>query len=155
MIGTEPFDLGELTKIEPESIPNGNEFIEDVLNGQFEFPDAEEGGSYFLAIEETNPILSDLRESATLNNVTSRGMREYESLSGGFEQANKIFDSLNPENVRPLNNSKFEGRIGTLSDGRKVIVRSGSSGKGNGVNRPTLEIQNARGRKKDEFRFDP
>lgn len=83
-------------------------------------------------------------------------MREYRELSGGFERANEIFDSLNLKNVKPLNNSNFEGRVGTLDDGRKVIVRSGSKGEEvDDVGPPTLEIQNAKGRKKDEFRFDP
>lgn len=147
--GTKPFDLGEATRIKPESIPDGNDFLERILDGQFEFPDVEESGSYFLSIE-TNPILSDLRESATLNNITSRGLREYREISGGFERANEIFDSLDLENVRPLNNPRLEGRIGILSDGRKIIVRSDSTSAG-----PTLEIQNAKGKIKDKFRFDP
>ena len=51
---TPPFDLGELgdtREIDLEKFPSGNQFLEDILNGQFEFPDAEEGGSYFLPIE--------------------------------------------------------------------------------------------------------
>ena len=43
-------------------IPNGNDFIEDVLNGQFEFPDAEEGGSYFLAAGREGNDIGDFRE---------------------------------------------------------------------------------------------
>ena len=50
--GTEPFDLGAATEIDPNTLPEGNDFLEDILNGQFEFPDAEEGGSYFLPIGE-------------------------------------------------------------------------------------------------------
>ena len=145
--GTELFDLGQLTQIEPESIPNGNEFIEDVLNGQFEFPDAEEGGSYVLPIE-TNPILSDLINSSTPGEETKGRTTQYNNNSGGFERANEIFDSLDLENVKPLENSKFEGRRGTLDDGRTVVVRDGSSSPGD---EPTLEIQ--KGRKRTKIRF--
>ena len=51
---TPPFDLGELgnaREIDPEKFPSGNKFLEDILGGQFEFPNAEEGGSYFLTSE--------------------------------------------------------------------------------------------------------
>ena len=146
MIGTEPFDLGELTQIDPESIPNGNEFLEDILNGQFEFPDTEEGGSYVLPIE-TNPILSDLINSSTFLKRTSKGLREYENTSGGFEKANEIFDDLDLSNVKDLENSKFEGRRGTLDDGRRVIVRNGSKGAVGEEGFPTIEIQKVTGKK--------
>ena len=136
---TPPFDLGELgnaREIDPEKFPSGNKFLEDLLNGQFEFPaDDGGGGAYFLPIE-TNETLKDLRESSTFNGQTSSGMREYVDIPGGFEEANEIFDSLDLRNVKPLTNSQFEGRVGTLNDGRRVIVRSGSR-KGP----PTIEIQ--------------
>ena len=76
---TPPFDLGELgnaREINPEQFPSGNKFLEDILNGQFEFPNAEEGGSYFLASESSGNIglytpqnagtLLDSREDITL-----------------------------------------------------------------------------------------
>ena len=76
---TPPFDLGELgnaREIDPEKFPSGNKFLEDILGGQFEFPDAEEGGSYFLASESSGNIglytpqnagtLLDSREDITL-----------------------------------------------------------------------------------------
>ena len=37
-----PFDTGETITIQPESFPNGDRFIEKVLEGQFEFPDGSE-----------------------------------------------------------------------------------------------------------------
>ena len=37
-----PFDTGETVTIERETFPNGNRFIENILEGQFEFPDGSE-----------------------------------------------------------------------------------------------------------------
>lgn len=73
---------------------------------------------------------------------------------GGFEQANEVFDSLGLSDVKPLSNSDFNGRIGILEDGRKVIVRDGSKGEVGEKGTPTLEIQNSRGKSKDKFRFE-
>ena len=63
--GTELFDLGEATRIDPESLPKGNDFLNDIHDGNFEFPDVEESGSHFLAasgafsdgIDETTQVL--------------------------------------------------------------------------------------------------
>ena len=62
---------------------------------------------------------------------------------GDFNQANEDFDSLSPENVRDLSNG---GRIGTLPDGRTIVVRPDST-----QNVPTLEIQDGRRRIKIRF----
>ena len=67
--GTEPFDLGAATEIDPKTLPQGNEFLEDILNGQFEFPDAEEGGSYFLAAGAPGNELGNLREQAVAESL--------------------------------------------------------------------------------------
>ena len=48
-----PFDLSEVPRYDPERFPNNNDFLDDILDGQYEFPDAEEGGSYFLASESS------------------------------------------------------------------------------------------------------
>ena len=147
-IGTEPFDLGETIRIDIETFPSGSQFLEDILDGQFEFPDVEEGGSYFLPAE-TNEIIKDLIDCSTLGNQTMGRSRLYNiSGKGGFAGANAIFDSLNLSNVRPLNNSKFNGRIGELDDGRTVIVRDGNSAD---TPIPTLEIQ--RNRRRTKFNF--
>lgn len=49
-----------------------------------------------------------------------------------MEDANKDFDSLNPQNIKDIPG----GRSGNLPDGRKVNVRDHSTD-----SRPTLEIQ--------------
>ena len=148
-----PFDLSEVPRYDPERFPNNNDFLDDILNGQYEFPDAEEGGSYFLPAE-ANEVINELKQSATLNQKTSSGMREYVDIPGGFEKANEIFDEIDFVEEKPLTNSEFDGRIGILEDGRKVIVRDGSKGQIGEEGQPTLEIQNAKGKSKDKFRFD-
>ena len=146
--GTKPFDLGEATRIKPESIPDGNDFLEDILDGQFEFPDVEEVGYYFLSIE-TNETLKDLIECSTPGKETRGRSRLYNTTGKrGFVGANEIFDSLDLSNVRPLTGSKFNGRIGELDDGRTVIVRDGNSAEDP---KPTLEIQ--RGKSRTKFNF--
>jgi RHS repeat-associated protein len=75
---------------------------------------------------------------------TTKGRSKMYDMEGGFEQANKDFDSLNPNNVRSYGDGK---RVGVLKDGRKVIVRKDSED-----GRPTLEIQ--KGKNKTKFRYD-
>ena len=36
---TPPFDTGQIVTVEQESFPNGDRFVENILDGQFEFPD--------------------------------------------------------------------------------------------------------------------
>ena len=62
--GTEPFDLGEATRIELESIPNNSDFLEDVLDGQFEFPLNDDLFIFFNAAGREGNTLGDLREQA-------------------------------------------------------------------------------------------
>lgn len=151
--GTPGFELGEPIGFDDNAFfPKGDGFLDDILNGRFETPNESEGGSYFLAIEENNEIIRDLRNTSTLLQRTSTGLREYKA-SGGFEDANEYFDSLNLSKVQPLNNSNFNGRRGELDDGRRVIVRNGSKGEVGEDGFPTLEIQNPKGKPKDKFRF--
>ena len=56
--------------------------------------------------------------------------------SGGFNQALKDFNSMQPSNVKPINTRYGSGRVGFLPDGTKVTVRPGSSTGG-----ATLEIK--------------
>lgn len=66
---------------------------------------------------------------------------------GGFDQANDDFDSLQPTDVRPIETEHGPGRMGALPNGRKVVVRPGSS---DGA-RPTLEVQT--GKRKTKIRY--
>jgi len=56
--------------------------------------------------------------------------------SGGFEQAVKDFNSLQPINVKPISTSYGLGKVGFLPDGTKVSVRPGS-----GTGGATLDIK--------------
>ena len=68
---TPPFDLGELgnaKRIDQEQFPSGNKFLEDILNGQFEFPaDDGEGGAYFLSAERTE-LIGELADAGIKHN---------------------------------------------------------------------------------------
>ena len=137
----------------PTSFPQRDYILENLLNGGLFLGGEEEfEGSYVLTIE-TNPILNDLIDSATETNVTKKSGTNY-TVEGGFEEANKAFDELKLSNIKPLNNSKFNGRIGQLEDGRRVLIRDGSKGKPGEDGLPTLEIQRASdGKPIRKFRF--
>ena len=60
----------------------------------------------------------------------------------GFDEANKDYDKLNPQNSKEIKTDYGKGRTGTLADGSKVNVRPGSS-----YGEPTLEIQLPNGRR--------
>lgn len=89
----------------------------------------------------TPPNNNDEEDQRRINNVlkdsrpgqeTSTKLRQYIK-EGGFERANKDFDSLGLQNIRNIPN----GRLGQLKDATYVNVRSKSSA----GNVPTLEIQ--------------
>ena len=64
---TPPFDLGEATRINPESFPNANDFLDDILDGKFEFPTDDGGiGSHFLTIDEGIPEGIDLEKTSQI-----------------------------------------------------------------------------------------
>lgn len=69
------------------------------------------------------------------------------SLPGG--DANKEFDKLDPQNVRPIDTQYGPGRVGDLGDGTKAVVRPGYSGN---PAEPSLDIQRPDGRN-TEIRF--
>ncbi len=62
--------------------------------------------------------------------------------------ANSDFDKLNLNNIEEINTKYGKGRMGFDSDGRKIIVRPGSS---NG--RPTLEMRNPKNNRGIEIRY--
>ena len=59
---TPPFDLGEATKIDKEIFPSGNQYLENILDGQFEFPLDDELFIFFDAAGTEGNIIGDLRE---------------------------------------------------------------------------------------------
>lgn len=63
----------------------------------------------------------------------TRGRTTQWEKPGGMTEADIDFDNKHPANVRPLPGG---GRVGDLSDGRKIIVRPNNTD-----GRPTLEIQ--------------
>ena len=71
----------------------------------------------------------------------TKGRTKQRERSGGFDQANTDFDSLDPQEVRDIDTRYGAGRSGTLPDGRSANVRPGSSD-----GRPTLEIRSPNGR---------
>ncbi|WP_156820039.1 hypothetical protein [Synechococcus sp. PCC 7336] len=89
---------------------------------------------------------------STLGRET-RGVTTQFDTTGGFDEANSVFDNLNLGNVRSIETSFGPGRAGQLPDGSTVVVRPGSSpAPGSSVNGPpTLEIQ--QGRDRTKFRF--
>jgi RHS repeat-associated protein len=83
---------------------------------------------------------------ATQGEKTGGGTRTWEK-PGGFDEANKDFDKMNPSNVDDKGN---DVRVGTLEDGRRVIVRPDSSD-----GRPTIEIQRPDGKRAgDKIRYN-
>ena len=61
--------------------------------------------------------------------------RNYEK-TGGFEKTLEDFESLGPSNVKDIQTQYGSGKVGTLSDGTKVVARPGSKTGGS-----TLEIK--------------
>ncbi|MCC6624974.1 MAG: hypothetical protein IT385_27250 [Deltaproteobacteria bacterium] len=88
------------------------------------------------------PSFEDLLRDARPGRVTKGRSRQWEK-TGGLQQAQDDFDALAPRDVREIP----DGRIGELSDGRTVVVRSKSTDK-----RPTLEVQSKNSKVK--IRYD-
>lgn len=93
------------------------------------------------AAEEVQEDIDDLLEDSEKGRETS-GKSEQYLKKGGFEQAQKDFDSLNPSDVKDINTSYGKGKTGVLKDGSKVNVRPGST-----YGEPTLEIQLPNGKR--------
>ncbi|TSJ88236.1 hypothetical protein [Chitinimonas sp. BJB300] len=73
----------------------------------------------------------------------TRGPSEIWTKPGGIEEANRDFDGLKPSGVKDISNG---GRTGVLPDGRRIVVRPNSND-----GRPTVEIQDGRGRTKVRY----
>lgn len=76
-------------------------------------------------------LLEDLEETTNGKGIA----RNYES-TGGYDQTLKDFNDLNPSNVKDIKTQYGHGKVGTLSDGTKVVARPGSTTGG-----ATLEIK--------------
>lgn len=72
----------------------------------------------------------------------TRGPTIQREKDGNLDTANNDFDDLDLSDVEDIP----VGRMGTLSDGRKVIIRPSSSD-----GRPTIEIQDGRSRIKIRY----
>ena len=57
---------------------------------------------------------------------------------GNYDDALRDFDDLKLKDIKEIQTKYGPGKVGTLEDGRNVVVRPGSSSKNNN---PTLEIQ--------------
>ena len=86
--------------------------------------------------------VGDLIKSSTRGRST-KGKSTLFHRSGGLDQANKDFDALNPTDIKNIDG----GRVGKLSDGRRVVVRNKSKD-----GRPTLEVQ--KNSSKIKFRYN-
>ena len=87
--------------------------------------------------------VDDLINESSPIKIKNQKNNQFHRKPGGKVQADKDFDSLNPQGVGDIPG----GRVGSLPNGDKVNVRDGSTD-----GRPTLEIQNPAG--KIKFRYD-
>ena len=81
-----PFDLGEVTKLDnPNDLPSGDEFVQDILDGKFEFPtDNSEGvGSYFLPIDDGIPSGIDLEQTGQISSDRETHILDGDTTGGG------------------------------------------------------------------------
>lgn len=83
--------------------------------------------------EKLQEQINDVLKDTTPGDETKGRIKQFEK-KGGFEQANKDFDSIEKTNIRDIKT----GKVGDLSDGRNINVRTWSTAKG----KPTLEIFN-------------
>ena len=92
--------------------------------------------------EEEDDVKSveDILKDAKPGEKTKRKSTQFEK-PGSYEGALKDFEDLGLSNVRDIDKGKNKVKVGILSDGRKVNVRTDSSDE-----RPTLEIQKPNGR---------
>ena len=100
------------------------------------------------SFRDANKSINKVLEGAIEGRKTKGQAKQYEK-SGGYEQAEKDFDSLELEkgSVRDITDPEGKIKTGTLHDGRKVNVREKSTD-----GRPTLEIQS--GNKQIKIRYN-
>ncbi|MFN1219085.1 RHS repeat-associated core domain-containing protein [Chryseobacterium kwangjuense] len=89
-------------------------------------------------IEQVKPesAIDQILEGAQAGRETKGKTTQYEK-EGGFQQTEKDFESLNPQNVKDIKTDYGIGRTGKLENGQQATSRPGSTD-----GRPTLEIRN-------------
>ena len=90
-----------------------------------------ESGETNVGSKTIEDLLNGLEETTNGKGVA----RNFEA-SGGYEQTLKDFEALNPADVKDIQTKYGLGKVGTLSDGTKVVARRGSVTGG-----ATLEIR--------------
>ena len=80
--------------------------------------------------KDINDLLDGLKET-----TNDKGIAKNFESSGGYKQTFKDFEELNPANVKDIQKKYGPGKVGTLSNGTKVVARPGSNTGG-----ATLEI---------------
>ena len=115
---------------------------EDLSQKTVDKDDALEDSSVIKGGSNSNSsqTLDDILENAKPGKSTKGKTTQYVK-SGSYEQTSNDFDALNPTNIKEINTKFGPGKTGTLSDGRTITARPGSS-----EGRPTLEIRNLNGR---------
>ena len=105
-------------------------------------------GENILFSKDANKSVDKVLEGAGEGRKTKGQTKQYEK-TGGYEQAEKDFDSLELEkgSVRDITDQEGKIKTGTLRDGRKVNVREKSTD-----GRPTLEIKS--GNKRIKIRYN-
>ncbi len=83
---------------------------------------------------QNNQTVDDLVDDSVPERVGERNVDIFGRPDEGFDEANEAFDSLELKDVEPKGNG---GRVGTLPDGRTVVVRPTSTDGG----RATVEVQ--------------
>ena len=97
---------------------------------------------------DPNPKINEILKDKNLR-TDNNSLLQYDDFSGkGYEKALNDFNHLEPVNTKTIKvSSGGEGMVGTLDDGRKIIVRPTS-----GESSPTLEIQ-FKSRRKIKIRY--
>lgn len=91
----------------------------------------------------------DIENEANVKKTT-KGKTKIGEKPGGFNQANKDFDKLQPTDVQTKQTPYGQGRFGKLDNGDTVFVRPGSTD-----GRPTLEFRNPSNGRGSEIRYNP
>ena len=118
--GTPPFNLEEAIEVNVLDFPNADSYLQDILDGKFEFPtDDGEGGAYFLAsepfsegIDETTQDLIGVSSVDEVLNSASRPSKKNSETTRGLQALQKRIDGQN---------SAYSGYSKTQEDVNQII----------------------------------